>query len=73
MSKIIYRPHCGRCGSIIKQKVQFKRTALEGNIDIPRVHDLTCYEFYPYRCENCGATFDSAECQLPEEVEDFSE
>lgn len=70
MSKIVYKPHCEKCGAIIDQKVQFKRYTLEGNNDIPRVYvyNLTYYEFYPHQCENCGAVFDSAECQLPEEV-----
>ena len=71
MSKIIYKPHCEKCGAIIEQKIQYKRIVPEDNIDIPRVHYLISYEFYPYRCENCGATFDSAEIRLPEEVEDF--
>jgi len=71
MSKIIYKPHCEKCGAVINQKIQYKRIELEGNIDIPRVHDLIYYEFYPHRCEHCATVFDSAELQPPEEVKDF--
>jgi len=71
MSKIVYKPHCEKCGALIDRKVQFKRYTLEVNTDIPRVYDLTYYEFYPYRCENCGAVFDSAEIRPPEEVTEF--
>lgn len=71
MSKIIYKPHCEKCGTLLDQKVQYTRHAFEVNNDIPRVHDTTYYEFRPYRCKNCGATFDSAEIQPPEEVLQF--
>ena len=71
MSKIIYKPHCEQCGALIEQKIQIKRIVREIGDSIRWIYHTTCYEFDPYQCENCGATFDSAEFQPPEEVEDF--
>ena len=73
MSKIVYKPHCEQCGSLIKQNVQYRRITFEG--DYHRNSYLASrpalYEFYPYRCEVCGAVFDSAEVRPPKEVEEF--
>ena len=69
MSKIIYKPHCEKCGSLIDQKVQFRRT--EVNIGNRLRYRSADYTFNPYQCKNCGAIFDSAEFQPPEEVTQF--
>lgn len=71
MSKIIYKPHCGQCGALIEQKIQIKRATLEVGDHVPILYRSPYYKFDPYRCDVCGATFDSAEFQPPKEVEDF--
>ena len=71
MSKIVYKPHCEQCGALIEQKIQIKRTVLEIGNSIHWIYHPADYTFDPHQCENCGAIFDLAEFQPPEEVEDF--
>ena len=72
MSKIVYKPHCEQCGSLIEQNIQFKRITLQVGDSTRWLYNSTLdYEFNPFQCKICGAVFDSAEVQLPEEVEYF--
>jgi predicted Zn-ribbon and HTH transcriptional regulator len=67
MSKIVYKPHCEKCGALIEQEVRFKRIMIDSFNHFPHLYATERYEFYPDRCENCGTIFDSAEVRLPEE------
>ena len=68
MSKIVYKPHCERCGALIEQKIQFKRNMIKLDNLIPPLYASENCEINPYLCEICGAVFDSIEVRLPEEI-----
>ena len=67
MSKIVYKPHCDKCGALIEQEIRFKKTVLELPNRIYHLYASEYYTFDPYQCKNCGAIFDSAEVQIPKE------
>ena len=62
MGKIIYHPHCEKCGALIKERIKFSRYYLS-------VGEHCLKEEYiqtePERCPSCGTTFDSIEVPLP--------
>lgn len=67
MSKIVYKPHCEKCGALIEEKIQYRRIVIELPNHVFYRYAPEYYEFDPYKCKNCGAVFDSAEVPLPEE------
>lgn len=71
MGRIVYKPHCAKCGALIEQNVQFKRYENMLKLNKNLQYKMNDYVFSPYRCKVCGEIFDSAEVQIPEEVECF--
>lgn len=64
MGKIIYKPHCGKCGAIIDQEVTYKKD-LEA-ITKNRLHS-GYFTVDPYRCACCGEVFNTIEIPIPKE------
>ena len=65
MGTIIYKPHCGKCGAIINQKVTYRGIAEE----IKRANSYSgCFiSIEPNRCACCGEVFGTIEIPLPKE------
>ncbi len=71
-NKIVYKPHCGKCG--------FPIDTSENEIAYQNVYDYA-YEkklagivdtkIYPYKCAHCGATFNTIEIQMPKQLNDI--
>ena len=57
-TKIIYKPHCGKCG--------FPIDTSEYEITYQDVY------VYPNKCAHCGTIFDSIEIRLPKQLNDIS-
>lgn len=56
MATIIYKPHCGKCGAIINQKVTYIR------------YDGGFIDTEPSKCAYCGEVFGTIEIPIPEEM-----
>lgn len=65
MARIIYKPHCSKCGAVINDEVMYetiKMEALEKD-KISFVNEYT--NIYPTRCKTCGEYFDCIEITPP--------
>ena len=64
MTKIEYKPHCGKCGALIYEEVAYRDVIIEGRAisDYSYSNDI---EISPYRCNNCGAIFNQIEIKMP--------
>ena len=65
MTKIIYRPHCSKCGAIINEKVSYQEIISD---DFP--YHLINAAMNPSKCECCGEYFIGIQIDLPVESED---
>lgn len=68
-NKIVYKPHCGNCGSLIDMEVAY-RYVYEKDTET-MLANMVCTEVYPDRCDNCGATFNTIEIQMPKQLNDI--
>lgn len=64
MGKIVYKPHCGKCGAIIEQEVTYREIAqmLHGSRRIGRFIDIE-----PNKCPCCREVFGTIEIPMPKE------
>ena len=64
--KIVYKPHCGKCGSLINEKVAYNNIVIESESckNLPQ----ETIEIFPSRCERCGRVFTMIEIQPPEQL-----
>ena len=64
--KIVYKPHCGKCGAVINTKVAYNKIVIESykNLHLPK----ETIEVFPSRCECCGQAFNMIEILLPEQL-----
>lgn len=61
MGTIIYKPHCGKCGAIINQKVIYR--------EVKEEICKNCLSYFvdiePDRCAHCGNVFETIEIPIP--------
>jgi predicted Zn-ribbon and HTH transcriptional regulator len=66
MTKIVYAPHCARCGALINEEVAY----YEDKVNVVNNSYLSSlYLITPYRCKNCGEMFDKIEIKVPRRIE----
>ena len=71
MGKIIYKPHCSNCGTLITEKVQYRNI---NNINSYSNNGINSYtEIYPNRCSSCGQPFDGVKIPTSEELASIQE
>lgn len=63
MGTIIYKPHCGKCGAIINQKVRYRE--IEDEIVKDRLYSGYFIDIEPNRCACCGEVFGTIEIPIP--------
>lgn len=63
MGTIIYKPHCGKCGAIINQKVRYRE--IEDEIVKYRLYSGYFIDIEPNRCACCGEVFGTIEIPIP--------
>ena len=72
MDKIIYKPHCGKCGCIIdtsEYNISYQNIYEKPTKKIPvpiRVGTI----INPDRCVHCGALFEAIEISMPKQLQD---
>jgi len=64
MTKIEYKPHCGKCGALIDEEVTYRNIVIEGK-SIRDYSYLSGIVIEPYRCSYCGEMFDRIEVKIP--------
>jgi DNA-directed RNA polymerase subunit RPC12/RpoP len=64
MTKIEYKPHCGKCGALIDEEVTYQDIVIEGE-SIRDYSYLSYVAIEPYRCSHCGEMFDRIEIRIP--------
>ena len=64
MTKIEYKPHCGKCGALIDEEVTYRNVVIEGK-SIRDYSYLSGVVIEPYRCSYCGEMFDRIEVKIP--------
>jgi DNA-directed RNA polymerase subunit RPC12/RpoP len=64
MTKIEYKPHCGKCGALINEEVTYRDIVIEGE-SIRDYSYLSGVAIEPYRCSHCGEMFDRIEIRIP--------
>jgi DNA-directed RNA polymerase subunit RPC12/RpoP len=65
MTKIEYKPHCGKCGALINEGVMYRDIIVEDKSirDYSYLNGGAVIE--PYRCSCCGAIFNQIEIRTP--------
>ena len=67
MTKIEYKPHCAKCGTLINAEVTYGKIIHRNrNLMLRLLDDI---EINPRRCNNCGEIFDGITIRPPKEVE----
>jgi DNA-directed RNA polymerase subunit RPC12/RpoP len=64
MTKIEYKPHCGKCGALIDEEVTYRDVVIEDK-SIRDYSYLSGVAIEPYRCSHCGEMFDRIEIRIP--------
>ena len=64
MTKIEYKPHCGKCGALIDEEISYRNIIVEGRLINP-----SGIVIEPYRCKNCGELFNIIEVAPPNKKE----
>lgn len=62
MARIIYIPHCSKCGAVINDKVMYETINLKNFIG----NNYT--SIYPIQCKTCGEYFDCIEITPPTDL-----
>lgn len=70
MTKIEYKPHCGKCGALINEEVTYAHIINESST-ISNYSSLSDVEINPWRCSYCGEIFNLIEIKMPKEDEDI--
>jgi predicted Zn-ribbon and HTH transcriptional regulator len=63
MARIVYKPHCSKCGAVINDDVVYETITLPLDEDSLFNHEYT--NIYPARCKTCGEYFDCIEITPP--------
>lgn len=63
MTKIVYLPHCARCGALINEEVTYSDEVIKDKASSKLYLRKT--EISPYSCKNCGEIFDVIEIKVP--------
>ena len=66
MTKIVYAPHCARCGALINEEVVYGDITIKDK-SLGKLY-LRSIEISPYRCKNCGEIFDRIEIKAPRRI-----
>lgn len=68
-TKIVYKPHCGKCGFPIdtsEHEIAYQ-DIYEPATTVMLQHEVGI-NIYPCKCEHCGAPFDAIEIQPPKQL-----
>ena len=65
---IIYKPHCKECGALINDEVTYRKFKMI--LANKYLCNYSSIEIEPYRCESCGAIFETIEVPMPKESEE---
>ena len=71
MGKIIYKPHCSKCGCIIdtdEYKITYQNIYGKPTNKMPAIKVGTIIN--PDRCTHCGALFEAIEISMPKQLQD---
>lgn len=63
MARIIYKPHCSKCGAVINDEVMYETITLPLDKYNPFNYEYT--NIYPTKCKTCGEYFDCIEIIPP--------
>jgi predicted Zn-ribbon and HTH transcriptional regulator len=66
MTKIVYTPHCARCGALINEEVAYYEDKVNNSYSNLYLNYL---QITPYSCKNCGEIFDRIEIKIPRRIE----
>ena len=66
MGKIVYKPHCSKCGALIESKISWKKIIMDVGSD--KLLKLEAADIHPCGCEACGEIFECIEITPPEEL-----
>jgi ribosomal protein L37E len=72
-NKIVYKPHCGKCGfPIDTSEYEIAWQNVYDNIHIPdkMLAGKVATNIYPYKCAHCGVPFVSIEISMPKQLND---
>ena len=64
MTKIVYLPHCARCGALIKEEVIYSDEVIKDET-LSKLYLRKNRNISPYSCKNCGEIFDVIEIKVP--------
>lgn len=65
MARIVYKPHCSKCGAVINDEVMYKKIKLEAEKGIGWCFGDEYTNIYPMKCKTCGAYFNCIEITPP--------
>lgn len=66
MTRIVYKPHCAKCGALINGEVAFREIIDELKAPNGYFCNHPIYDISPYKCEKCGELFEGIEMKMPE-------
>lgn len=71
VTKIIYKPHCGKCGfPIDTNECEIAYQEIYENCSEAMLARKVGANIYPYKCPHCGTLFDSIEITPPKKFQD---
>ena len=69
MTKIVYLPHCARCGALINEEVTYSDEVIKDET-LSKLYLRKNRNISPYSCKNCGAIFDNIKIIKPRKIVD---
>ena len=72
MSEIEYKPHCSKCGELIRGEVAYQEifTGYGYTLTKPSMDKFT--DIYPMRCRRCGEPFDCISITPPRKLQSIT-
>lgn len=70
MTKIVYKPHCAKCGALINEEVSYRDIIFEDRASSDCLY-LSDIAIEPYRCNHCGEIFNLIEVKIPKKDEEI--
>ena len=71
-TKIIYKPHCSKCGSLIDtSEYEITYQDIYGRFTEMMLASKVGVNICPDRCAQCGALFDCIEVPIPKQLPDI--
>lgn len=71
-TKIIYKPHCGKCGSLIDiREYGIAHQDIYEKLDGVMMARKVGTYIFPNKCAHCGVLFDSIEITPPKKYQDI--